>query len=712
MKGIQLRVKEALPSDMRRNIIRMTKDNLLRVGAGEGEPVYIKGKKITIAMLAESTDFRDDNAARMNAITRENCGAGVGENINIAKATPKPLEEIVISPTEKIDMTENLKNYIKKRLKDNFTCEGDSIAIPLIGRPLIVKMSSLKPEDANMIDEMTKINLQEEAKETQRNISYEDIGGLHAEIRRIREMIDLPLKHPQLFDRLGVEPPRGILLYGAPGTGKTLLAKAVANEANVNFVTINSPEVVSKFYGDSEEKLRNIFKDAEEKGPSIIFIDEIDAICPKREETSGQMEKRIVAQLLAVMDGMERRSRVIVIAATNRVNSLDPALRRPGRFDREIEVKIPDKEGRLEILQVHTSGMPLAEDVSIKDIAGSTHGFVGADLAALCKEAAYNSIRRSIPDVDTIDDIPKEVIEKIRVELEDFKHALKEVQPSALRELLVEVPNVPWTHIGGLENIKMELRKAIEWPMKFAKSFRKLNLDPPKGVILYGPPGTGKTLLAKAVATESEANFISIKGPEIFNKYVGESEKAIREIFKKAKQSAPCIIFFDEIDSIAPVRNATSDNRVGERVVNQLLTEMDGLEELRDVFIIGATNRPDLIDKALIRPGRFEKMLYIPAPNEGARRDILKIHLLGVKVDDNVIDGIAGNTEEYSGADLAALCREAKYTALEKDMESEGLTQEDFDKALQSVKPSITDELKSRLDEFKKNVPVPVVGYI
>ncbi|MEM2094069.1 MAG: CDC48 family AAA ATPase, partial [Candidatus Bathyarchaeia archaeon] len=537
-----------------------------------------------------------------------------------------------------------------------------------------------------------------------------DIGGVQEEIRKIREMVELPLKYPELFERLGVEAPKGVLLYGPPGTGKTLLAKAVANETNAAFFSISGPEIMSKFYGESEERLREIFRQAEENAPSIIFIDELDAIAPKREEATGEVEKRVVSQLLALMDGLKPRGRVVVIGATNRPNAIELALRRPGRFDREIEIGVPNKQGRLEILQIHTRGMPLTEDVDLEKIASVTHGFVGADLASLCKEAAMRALRRILPQLDfEKETIPAEILNKITVTMDDFTEALKDVEPSAMREVLVEVPTVKWEDIGGLADVKLELQEAVEWPLKYPEIFERMDAKPPKGILLHGPPGTGKTLLAKAVASESEANFISIKGPELLSKWVGESERAVREIFRKAKQAAPSIIFFDEIDSIVPVRSGGyGDSHVTERVISQFLTEMDGLEELRGVVVIAATNRPDMIDPALLRPGRFDKLLYVPLPDFEARKEILNIYLKKKPLAEDInIDEFARRTEGYTGADLAAISNTAVMLAIREyiienkspdaakiNLNNIKLQKRHLEEALKKVKPISQRELE------------------
>jgi transitional endoplasmic reticulum ATPase len=501
----------------------------------------------------------------------------------------------------------------------------------------------------------------------------------------IREMIELPLRHPELFERLGIEPPKGVLLHGPPGTGKTLIAKAVANETDANFHSISGPEIMSKFYGESERHIREIFEEAEKNAPSIIFIDELDSIAPKRGETTGEVERRVVAQLLSLMDGLESRGQVVVIGATNRLNALDEALRRGGRFDREIEIGIPDRNGREEILQVHTRGMPLAEDVALKEVANRTHGFVGADLATLCKEAAMHALRKILPEIDIEKDIPPEVMEELTVTKEDFTAALKNTEPSALREVFVEVPNVKWEDIGGLERVKQELKEVVEWPLMYSEVFTELNTKPPKGIILFGAPGTGKTMLAKAVANESEANFISIKGPELLSKWVGESERAVREVFRKAKQAAPCLIFLDELDSIAPIRGMGYDSHVTERVVSQLLTEMDGLEELKDVIILTATNRPDMIDPALLRPGRLDRLIYIQVPDEEARKEIFKVHLRGKPFGDDItVEELAKITDTYVGADIAAIVKEAVMAALREVLTS-GISEDQIKETIKKI---------------------------
>ncbi|MEM2113875.1 MAG: CDC48 family AAA ATPase, partial [Candidatus Caldarchaeum sp.] len=563
----------------------------------------------------------------------------------------------------------------------------------------------MRPTGVAKITPRTKLVIQSrvvQEKTLRTSITYEDIGGLQEQIQRVREMIELPLRFPELFQKLGIDPPKGVLLYGPPGCGKTLLAKAVATEAEANFILINGPEIMNKYYGETEARLREIFRKAEEEAPSIIFIDEIDAIAPKRSEVTGEVEKRVVAQLLALMDGLEGRGSVIVIGATNRPNALDPALRRPGRFDREIEIGIPDKKGRIEILTIHTRGMPLAKDVQIEKLGEMTRGYTGADLAALCREAAMKAIRRILPSIDfSSERISPEILNSLEVTMKDFLDAYKEITPSALREVEIETPTVRWEDIGGLEQVKQKLIEMVEWPLKYPEKFEKLGIKPPRGVLLYGPPGCGKTLLAKAVATESEANFITIKGPEIFSKWVGESEKAIREIFRKARQAAPAVIFFDEIEAIAPRKDLAEDSSgVTNRVASQLLAEIDGIEELNDIVVIGATNRPDMLDPALLRPGRFDRLLLIPPPDEKARAEIFYIYTRKMPLADDVnIEVLASRCEGYSGADIESVCKEAALAALRRDINADKVTKRDFEEALMNVKPSITPQM---MKEYEK----------
>jgi len=610
---------------------------------------------------------------RIDGYTRENISVGIDDQINVQKVDVENAEEILMSPLEDLNIV-GLEDYFSEKLDGRVVAKDDVILFNMMGRRIGFIIVSTKPQNkALLINSNTKFKIGSKSDISAQNkkidrITYEDVGGIKNEVQKVREMIELPLRHPELFDKIGIEAPKGVLLHGPPGTGKTLLAKAVANETNANFYSIGGPEIMSKFYGESEEKLREIFNQAQENAPSIIFIDEIDSIAPKREEVSGDVEKRIVSQLLTLMDGLKARGKVVVIAATNRPNAIDPALRRPGRFDREIEIGIPDEEGRHDILQIHTRGMPLEQDIDLKSYAKVTHGFVGADLEMVAKEAAMRSLRRIIPEINLKETkIPANVLNKIKITNQDFDDALKDVHPSAMREVLVQKPNIGWNDIGGINNVKEELKEAIEWPLKHADLFTKADIKPPKGILLYGPPGTGKTLLAKAVASTSESNFISIKGPELLSKWVGESEKGIREIFRKARQAAPCVIFFDEIDAIAPRRSGTNggDSHVTERLVSQMLTEIDGLEDLKGVVIIGATNRPDIIDEALLRPGRFDRLLEIPIPDKDARKQILQIHLkkkpLGADVN---IDKLVDLTDRYTGAEIEALVNAAAIAAV------------------------------------------------
>ena len=662
-----LRVSEAQSRDVGRGIARLDSEVAGELGLSAGDVIEVSGKKKTAAVYWPGyVEDAGRGIIRIDGFIRSNAAVGIDEKVSARRITAQKATKVNIAPTEPLRITGG-EEYLKELLNGRVISRGDFIPLSIMGRRIDLTITGFQPSaNAVIVAPSTQIVLSEKpAKAVLTEIprvTYEEIGGMGEEIRKMREMIELPLRHPELFERLGVEAPKGVLLYGPPGTGKTLLARAIASESNANFLSLSGPEIMSKFYGESEERLREIFNQAQENAPSIIFIDELDSIAPKREEISGEAEKRIVAQLLALMDGLKSRGKVLVIGATNRPNALDPAIRRPGRFDREIEIGVPNKQGRQEILQIHTRGMPLAEDVDLKKVARVTHGFVGADLMALCKESALHSLRKILPDIDLeAENIPAEILNRISVDMNDFEESLKDVQPSAMREVLVEVPNVKWTDVGGLKSIKEELQEAVEWPLKYPEIFTHLNASPPKGIMLYGPPGTGKTLLAKAVANESEANFISIKGPELLSKWVGESEKAVREVFRKARQSSPAIIFLDEVDAIAPVRGGGyGDSHVTERVISQILTELDGLEELKDVVVIATTNRLDIVDPALLRPGRFDKLLKVPVPDLEARKDILRIHLKGKPLVENVnLDQIAESTKGYSGADLAAVCNTA-----------------------------------------------------
>jgi transitional endoplasmic reticulum ATPase len=676
MSEVYLRVAEAAGRDVGRGIARIDPEIASKLGIHSGDIVEVTGKRSTYAIYWPAyPQDRGRDIIRLDSQTRFNAGVGIDEKVRIRRAEAKPAKSILLSPEEPLFLM-GVEQYLSQVLFNRVVTQGDTIFLNILGRKLSLKIISTSPAGPVIVGEDARIEVTEEpvkkAVPSIPRVTYEDIGDLKETIQKIREMIELPLKYPELFERLGIEAPKGVLLYGPPGTGKTLLAKAVANEVNANFYAINGPEIMSKFYGESEERLREIFHQAQENAPSIIFIDEIDAIAPRREEVTGEVEKRVVAQLLTLMDGLQARGKVVVIGATNRPNAVDPALRRPGRFDREIEIGVPNTEARYEILQVHTRGVPLSEDVDLKKVAGITHGFVGADLAALVKEAAMRALRRVLPKIDlSSSKIPAEVLNELKVTMEDFIDALGDIQPSVMREVAVEVPEVRWEDIGDLEEVKQELKEAVIWPLKYKDMLRHVDAKPPKGILLYGPPGTGKTLLAKAVATESEANFISIKGPEILSKWVGESEKAIREIFRKAKQASPCVVFFDEFDAIAPTRGSgLGDARVTERIISQLLTEMDGLEELRDVVVIAATNRPDIIDPALLRPGRFDKLIYVPPPDKNARKEIFKIHLRNTPLLDDVdLDQLAEKTEGYTGADIAGVCSTAKMLAVREHLE-------------------------------------------
>lgn len=721
---ITLRVAEAYYRDVGRGIARLDPEVMEKLGVQSGDVIEIVGKESVPAIAWPSyPEDRGKGIVRIDGNLRSNAGVGIDDKVKIRKVEAKPAEKITLAPTEPVRITGG-EGYILRLLEGRPVVRGQKVRVEIFGYTLTFVIVATKPSGVVVVGRGTEIELKEKpAEEVKRavpNVTYEDIGGLKRELRLVREMIELPLKHPELFQRLGIEPPKGVLLHGPPGTGKTLIAKAVANEVDAHFISISGPEIMSKYYGESEQRLREIFEEAKQNAPSIIFIDEIDSIAPKREEVTGEVERRVVAQLLALMDGLESRGQVIVIAATNRPDAIDPALRRPGRFDREIEIGVPDRDGRKEILEIHTRKMPLAEDVNLDELADATNGFVGADLEALCKEAAMHALRRVLPEVDIEKEIPAEIIENLKVTREDFIEALKNVEPSAMREVLVEIPKVRWEDIGGLENAKQELREAIEWPLKYPEVFKTTNIKPPKGILLYGPPGTGKTLLAKAVANESNANFISVKGPELLSKWVGESEKHVRDMFKKARQVAPAIIFFDEIDSLAPRRGGIGDSHVTERVVSQLLTELDGLEELREVVVIAATNRPDLIDPALLRPGRIERHIYIPPPDKEARKEIFRIHLKNKPLAEDVkLEELAEKTEGYSGADIEAVCREAGMLAIREALKS-GVSREEakeiakkikitkrhFEEALKKVKPSLTQEDLKRyelmLKEFQK----------
>ncbi|BFI73600.1 VCP-like ATPase [Nanoarchaeota archaeon] len=773
-KEIKLKVAEAMQNDLYKGIVRIDAEAMKELGIKIGEVVEVEGKKktVAIAQLLPPQDY-GLGIIRMDGIIRKNAGATLGGYVSVRKANAKEAQKVILAPAVKgvtYQFSPSYLNYIQRLLIGRAVMKGDNIVVLPVYRRKYDLLDELEitffegffsmgfsnelrfnvvntvPKGPVIITENTEIEILPHAVETKGEVpevTYEDIGDMEEVVQKVRELVELPLKYPELFERLGIEPPKGILLYGPPGTGKTLLAKAVANESGAYFIAINGPEIVSKYVGESEKRLRDIFEEANKNAPAIIFIDEIDAIAPKRDEAMGEVERRLVAQLLTLMDGLKSRGKVIVIAATNRPDAIDPALRRPGRFDREIEVPVPNEQGRYQILKVHTRNVPIGKkegskyvllseeekDKLLRKLASITYGYVGADLSALVKEAAMNVIRRILPEIEKYEgNIPQEILDQMVVTEDDFMFALKIVPPSAMREVLVEVPKVRWTDIGGLKDVKQQLKEAIEWPIKYKKIYEKIGIEPPKGILLYGPPGTGKTLLAKAVATEIGANFIAIKGPEIFSKYFGESEKTIREIFRKAKQVAPSVIFFDEIDAIAPRRGIGFHSEVYDSIVNQLLAEMDGITTRGDVIVIAATNRPDILDPALLRPGRFDRIIYIPPPDYESRLEILKIKTKNVPLAPDVnLEEIAKITEGYSGADLELLVKEAALNALDKvynkikvnqSNEEEALkemekidikiTMDDFREALEKVKPSITKDMenyyKMFVETFRKNI--------
>ena len=715
-KEITLKVAEAISQkDVGQGVARLDPNVMDDLGINERDLIEIVGERRTAAIALPSQTDIGLGVIRIDGLVRKNSGATIGGEVTIKKTKATEAKKVVLAP---IENNIRVQGDVRGLFAGKVMVQGDIIGSqiraprPSMGfnslfdelmdftpamKEIKFAVVSTSPKDIVIVGPNTEVQLHETPVDVSKiegvgnlvDVSYEDIGGLKEEVKKVREMIEIPLKRPELFEKLGIAPPKGVLMHGPPGTGKTLLAKAVASESDAHFIAINGPEIMSKYVGGSEENLREYFEEAEENSPSIIFIDELDAIAPKREETNGEVERRTVAQLLTLMDGLKSRGQVVVIGATNRPDSLDPALRRPGRFDREIEIGVPDSEERKEVLEIHTRNMPLADDVDLEKIANTTHGCVGADLESLCKEAAMRVVRRILPEIQNDEEIPKEVMEKIVVTGEDFKNAQKEIQPSALREVLVQIPDIKWDDVGGLEDVKQELKEAVEWPLKHPETFQRLGIRPPKGTLLYGIPGTGKTLLAKAVASESEANFISVKGPELLSKWVGESEKGVREVFRKAKQASPTVIFFDEIDAIASTRSGNdTDSGVTKRVVNQLLTEMDGLEELEDVAIIAATNRPDILDAGLMRPGRFDRHIQVKEPDEEARISIFKVHTKGMPLADDVdIKKLAKNTEGYVGADIEAVCREAAMLALRDDLEASEITYKYFKDAIDKVKP-------------------------
>jgi len=715
-KKIYVKVAEPNSKDVGKRIAHLDPKIAEEYNIDTGDALEISSEKAKVVVLNWPAYKQDSGKGliRIDGYTRKKLEVDINDKVEIRKTEIAKAKSIVLAPTEPLRIR-GAAWFISRILINQTVTKGDIVPIGIMGQAIHLIVVSTNPQkDSLLVTDQTKIAVsdeivQESLEKDVPPLIYENVGGLKEEIRKIKEMIELPLRHPELFKRLGVEAPKGVLLHGPSGTGKTLLAKAIANETNANFYSLGGPEIMSKFYGESEERLRSIFHDADKNAPSIIFIDEIDSIASKREEVVGEVDKRIVSQLLSLMDGLSARGKVVVIGATNRVNAIDPALRRPGRFDREIELGVPDRNGRLDILHIHTRLMPLDNDVDLEKIADITHGFVGADLQSLTKEAAMHSLRKVLPDIDLSDDIPAETLQKIVVKMEDFTDVLKEIEPSAMREVFVEIPDVTWNDVGGLDIIKQELLEAVEWPVIYRKLIRKSKIKTPKGIFLYGPPGTGKTLLAKAVANESQANFISIKGPELLSKWVGESEKGIREIFRKARQAAPCLIFFDEIDSIAPIRGGElGDAHITERVISQMLTELDGLEELRGVVVMAATNRPDIVDTALLRPGRFDRLLYIPLPDRGSRLHILQIHTMHMQLagDVNLLN-LADITEGYTGADIALFVSAAALIALEehiskypnpeeadKNANDMKLFMKHFEESMQKIRPLSPQELE------------------
>jgi transitional endoplasmic reticulum ATPase len=681
------KLSEAKQRDAGRGKARIDDGTMRVLSIVAGDIIAINGKRKTAAVAWPAyQEDQNKNIIRIDGLLRKNAGVAINEYVIVAKADVNEAKSVTLAPVDmRLNVDKDFKNFVKSRLLEFPLVEGDSIFVVILGSAIPFTVVRSRPHGIVKISQSTTLNVLGEPSVSAKGIprvTYEDIGGLHEEIRRTREMIELPLRHPELFQRLGIEPPKGVLLYGPPGCGKTLLAKAVASESEANFFSINGPEIMSKFYGESEKRLREIFEKAQKNSPSIIFVDELDAIAPKREEVTGEVERRVVAQLLALMDGLETRGNIIVIGATNRVNAIDPALRRPGRFDREIELGVPDKKGRLEILQIHTRGMPLAQDVKLQEFSNITHGYTGADISALCREAAMKALRRYLPEINLQEDqqIPPDLLEKMEVIADDFMLAFREITPTAMREVYIEIPSVHWTDVGGLDEVKQNLIESVEWPIKYPNRFKQVGIEPPKGVLLYGAPGCGKTLLAKAVATEGEMNFISIKGPEIFSKWVGESEKAIREIFRKGRMAAPSVIFIDEVDSIIPRRGAGySDSGVTSRVISQLLTEMDGLESLQNVMVIAATNRPE----------------------------ILKIYTKEMPLADDVdLNSLARETKGYSGADIASLCREAGMHVL-RNSTTFKVSMEAFRRAMETIGPSITLEMDNWYRNISSNFRKP-----
>ena len=725
MNEVQLEVAKAYPNDSGRGIARLDPDTLLHLKLSPGDIIEIEGAETTAAKVwrADRQDWNTDTV-RIDGFTRQNADVSIGERVTIRKAEAETAEKLTLAPPEEasVQFGSEAAGMVKRQILKRPVVERDIVPVmsstnhPFMrspGQAIPLIAVETEPDGVCLVTEETEVELREEPisgfDKTGGGITYEDIGGLEDEIQRVREMVELPMKHPQIFNKLGIEPPQGVLLHGPPGTGKTLLAKAVANETSASFFSIAGPEIISKYYGESEQQLREIFEDAKDESPSIVFIDELDSIAPKREDVTGEVERRVVAQLLTMMDGLDSRGQVIVIGATNRVDSVDPALRRPGRFDREIEIGVPDETGRKEILQIHSRGMPLSDDVDLDHLADETHGFVGADIESLSKEAAMKALRRYLPEIDLDEEeVPPSLIDRMIVKKDDFRGALNEVEPSAMREVLVELPKITWDDVGGLDQPKQQIKEAVEWPLSSPEKFDRMGVEAPKGVLLYGPPGTGKTLMAKAVANETNANFISVRGPQLLSKWVGESEKAIRQTFRKARQVSPTVIFFDELDSLAPSRGQEAGTNVSERVVNQLLTELDGLEEMGEVMVIAATNRPDMIDPALIRSGRFDRLVMVGSPDQAGREKILQIHTENTPLAPDVsLKEIAEITDGYVGSDLESICREAAIEALRDDDGAEEVEMSHFRKAIESVRPTITDDLMDYYEgveeEFRGN---------
>ncbi len=720
MTSVQLKVQEAKQQrDVGRSIARMDSDTMKTLGVTVGDVVQIEGKKPTAAKAWPA--YPEDQGLgliRVDGFIRKNCSAAINEFVTVSKVDAEYATTVKLAPVDiRISVDNDFIRFVKDRLVDRPATRGDTLLIMMLGHSVPFMVVNTRPNGIVKIAPTTEISIMSEPVpelEMPSRTTYEDIGGLEEEIRRIREMVELPLRHPEIFQRLGIDPPKGVLLHGPPGCGKTLLARAVANESEANFYAINGPEIMSKFYGESEARMRKMFEDAEKNSPSILFIDEIDAIAPKRSEVTGEVERRVVAQLLASMDGLKGRGHIIVIGATNRPDAIDEALRRPGRFDREVEIGIPAREGRNEILQIHTRGMPLDETVDLARVADITHGYTGADLEALSRESAMKALRRYLPQINLEEKrIPHEVLDVMVVTQQDIRDAFREVTPTAMREVYIESPNIHWEAVGGLEGVKNNLREAVEWPLKTPERFTRLGINPPKGIMLHGPPGCGKTLLARVVATESEANFISVRGPEIFSKWVGESEKAIREIFRKARMAAPSIIFFDEFDALVPARGSAADSRVTERVISQLLTEIDGLVSLQNVVVLAATNRPDIIDPAVLRPGRFDRRVYVPPPDEEARLMILKLKTENMPMDENMnLEALSRRMDGYSGADIDSVVREAGLNALRRDVDVQKVSMSDFDSAMTEIAPSITADMinwyENSQQRFREQAKPPI----